>query len=402
MTGQAISPEILEQVGIPAGMGIELLILQPTPFCNIDCKYCYLTNRSDTSRMSDEVMAAAFEACVASGLVGEQISLIWHAGEPLVLPVAYYENAFDIARRTFPDSVSVTNCFQTNGMLIDEAWCALLARPDVTVGVSIDGPKALHDANRVTRKGAGTWDKAVAGLAMLRTRGIPFHVISVLTRASLFFPDELLDFYIEHGVADICFNVEELEGANSATSLAEQSCEALYRDFMERFLERASETDEIKSVRDFAQAFGNIMREPEGEPLNQQTRPLAIIGVAANGDFSTFSPELLGMEDEKLGSFSFGNVLRDDFASALQSEHFRNIHTRILKGVQKCRESCAYFPVCGGGAPANKLYETGSLESSETLYCRYTVQIITEVALDACKRDIDAGRWSGPVLNRAQ
>ena len=205
----------------PDDMAIELLILQPTPFCNIDCSYCYLPFRSDKSRMSADVMTATFRRCADSGHVGDQISLVWHAGEPLVLPPDYYLEAFALAEKHLPKGTQITHCFQTNGMLINDAWCDLLSRPDVTVGVSIDGPKALHDANRVTRSGKGTWDTAIKGIGKLREREINFHVISVLTRESLFFPDELFDFYLTNGAYDICFNVEELEGVHGETSLAD-------------------------------------------------------------------------------------------------------------------------------------------------------------------------------------
>jgi uncharacterized protein len=70
---------------------IQTIVLQPTPFCNIRCKYCYLPTRDDKSVMSLETVTATFEKVFASSYAGSQITVIWHAGEPLVLPVSYYE-----------------------------------------------------------------------------------------------------------------------------------------------------------------------------------------------------------------------------------------------------------------------------------------------------------------------
>jgi len=378
--------------GLEEDARTDLLILQPTPFCNIDCQYCYLPSRNDKSRMSDEVLAATFEKCAHSGLAGDQLSIIWHAGEPLVLPVKYYESAFELAERAFAGSTKITHCFQTNGMLIDEKWCALFDRPDVTVGVSIDGPKRLHDRFRVTRSGAGSWERAIKGLRMLVERGVDFHVISVLTRNSLFFPDEIFRFYLANGVEHVCFNVEEQEGVHEETSLARGQCEVLYRRFMERFLDLVTENKEIKSVREFGLAFGAILASANENRINPQIRPLAIVTVAANGDFTTFSPELLGMEDAHFGDFVLGNVLNNDLCDIMGDKKFKDMHGQIQAGVRKCRDECTYFPVCGGGAPANKLYENGSFETTETIFCRYTVQIIADIALQACEKEIDIER----------
>jgi uncharacterized protein len=130
---------------------IELLVLQPTSFCNIDCTYCYLPSRNSKQRMPQEVLKAALAFVARSGRLGPEISIVWHAGEPLVLPVSYYEDAMQTVARLLPGSMRVRHHFQTNGLLIDDAWCAFFARPDVEVGISVDGPKALHDRYRATR-----------------------------------------------------------------------------------------------------------------------------------------------------------------------------------------------------------------------------------------------------------
>ena len=372
---------------------MELLILQPTPFCNIDCSYCYLPGRNLKGRMSDQVIAAACSRVVEAGRVGERISVVWHAGEPLVLPIGYYQRAIAIIAGLMPVGTLVEHHFQTNATLIDDDWCRFFSRPGIKVGVSIDGPRALHDRHRRTRTGAGTFARVMAGLKLLVSAGVPFHVISVLTRDALHFPDEFYDFYAANGIERVCFNIEEIEGNNAKSSLSDARAEDLYTRFLERFMQRMSEHGVVKSVREFDQALGRVMsRAGRDHMRNQQAVPFLILSVAMNGDYTTFSPELLGMTHERWGDFVIGNVLADSLADAECSEKFRALDSEIAHGLARCREACAYYDLCGGGAPANKLFETGRFDSTETLYCRYTVKLTTEVILSAIERDGTATR----------
>ena len=66
-----------------------LVVLQPTPFCNIDCRYCYLPERSNRARMPTAVLRSAFAALFADGGCADDIEVLWHAGEPTSLPIAY-------------------------------------------------------------------------------------------------------------------------------------------------------------------------------------------------------------------------------------------------------------------------------------------------------------------------
>src|SRR5262245_10027159 len=195
----------------PAGTGpLELLVLQPTPFCNINCSYCYLPDRQSTRRMSPDTLDQTFRWVFDSGLAREPFVLLWHAGEPLVLPVSFYETAADLLRRRNVAAVPVLQSFQTNATLIDARWCAFLRRPDVPLGVSVDGPDFLHDRHRRTRRGGGTFDRVLRGIHLLHAHGIPFEVITVLTADSLGYPDELFDFYQVNGIGSVGFNVEGL------------------------------------------------------------------------------------------------------------------------------------------------------------------------------------------------
>lgn len=143
---------------------IQLLVVQPTPFCNIDCRYCYLPDRSSKAVVADETLGNLFRQVFASGWASDGLSVVWHAGEPMVLPIDFYRRAGALIDRLRPPSLTVRQSFQTNGTLIDDAWCEFFAEMQINVGVSIDGPQLLHDKNRVTRSGRGTFDRTIAGI----------------------------------------------------------------------------------------------------------------------------------------------------------------------------------------------------------------------------------------------
>ncbi len=135
---------------------IETVVVQPTPFCNIQCSYCYLPQRNLKTVMGQSTIALLFAKIFASGWTSQGLTVIWHAGEPLVVPISFYQTAFAAIEAARPASLQLRHSFQTNGMLITPEWCELFKQWDVGVGVSIDGPKHLHDAHRVTRSGGGS------------------------------------------------------------------------------------------------------------------------------------------------------------------------------------------------------------------------------------------------------
>ena len=85
---------------VVSGSGpLELLVIQPTPFCNIDCSYCYLPDRRNTRKITLETLEQTFAWAFRSGLVRQPFTLLWHAGEPMVLPASFYEQATDLLER---------------------------------------------------------------------------------------------------------------------------------------------------------------------------------------------------------------------------------------------------------------------------------------------------------------
>jgi uncharacterized protein len=305
----------------------------------------------------------------------------------MVLPTAFYRDAFALVERLKPQQLEVVHSFQTNGTLIDDAWCTFFAEARVNVGVSIDGPQHLHDRNRLTRSGRGTFDRTIAGIRLLRRHGVPFHVISVLSSASMAAPREMFEFYVAEGIERVCFNVEESEGDHVSQSFAEAGAEAAYYRFLSEFWQLSTAAPgRITFVREIEHALQQVIRPKEAPFRNQLVEPFAITSMDWTGNISTFSPELLGLKNSAYDDFILGNINRDALVDLPQNPVFARMRADIDRGVAMCRDRCEYFSVCGGGEPVNKLFENGSFASTETAYCRLTRMRATDLVLDALER----------------
>lgn len=358
---------------------LSLLVIQPTPFCNIDCDYCYLPTRSLRSVIQLEVLDKLFESVFASSIVHGGFSIVWHAGEPLVLPISFYERANAILAHRNTRQLPVRVCFQTNGLLITDAWCRFFIDSRARVGVSLDGPRELHDSHRRTRGKQGTFDRAMKGVRRLQQAKVPFSVICVLTREALLQPRRIFSFFAEREITNVGFNVEELEGAHASTSIGFGEAHALYYRFMEEIISLREQSGIYVRELD---TFGAFLKYGQPLEIAQQCTPLRIISVDHSGNLSTFSPEMLGVHTAKYGQLVFGNVKEGGIDGILSNERFRSVHRDIVAGVDACRMNCDYFTVCGGGAPANKLFEHGSFAATETTYCRSQIKALTDVLLD--------------------
>ena len=281
-------------------------------------------------------------------------------------------------------------------MLIDDAWCDFLLAEEVGVGVSIDGPRHLHDRNRLTRSGRSTFDRTLTGIRLLRRRGVPFHVISVLSSPSLKSPREMFDFYVSEGIQEVCFNVEESEGNHVSSTFAQDGVEAEFSRFLTEFWRlSATAPGKISFIREIDHAVRQVLRPQDAVTSNQLTEPFAVISMDVAGNISTFSPELLGLKNADYGDFLIGNINTHRLVDMLAHPNLAKMRRDIDAGVELCRQHCQYFSVCGGGEPVNKLSENGSFITTETTHCRLTRMRVTDIVLDA----IDRLPVSGPAIN---
>jgi uncharacterized protein len=342
--------------------------------------------------MSHATLDLACRRVFESPLLDLQLEVAWHGGEPLTIPLSWYEEAIALMAERCPVDLQLKHRFQTNGLLLNERWAQFFARTGARIGLSIDGPADLHDASRRTRSGHGTYEGAMRAVRLLQDNDLSFHVITVLTERALDDPDRLFDFYVQNEIKEVGFNIEEIEGAHSHSSLASADVETRFRRFLKRLLELVWNTPELLKVREVESTVGLLLSDKPAR--DEQNLPFAIVSVSHDGTLSTFSPELLGAHHPRFETFALGHVMADTLSDIERAPSFRAINNEIRRGVEACERSCRYFRWCGGGAPANKLFETGRFDATETMHCRLTRQVVLDEVIASLEGHI--GRRERP------
>lgn len=356
---------------------LELLIIQGTPFCNINCSYCYLPNRNDKSKISIEVIDKTFDRLFESNLIQKNFTVVWHAGEPLVLPIKFYKDTITLINNKNHTKYKIRQNFQTNGLLLNQEWCQFIKDYNITISVSIDGPEFIHDSYRKTRNGKGTFKAVMKGIELLKKNDINFGIISVITDATLNHVNEFYNFFKLINPSQLGFNTEEIEGGNSSSTLFNKKENiSLFAKFIDELYDLYLFDDKSLKIREFLQIEYLIFNERENKlGFQQQTTPLKIISVDINGNYSTFSPELLPIKSKKY-NFIYGNVFTDCFDNIFHDANFNKVYTDILSGIIKCKNDCEFFFACGGGIPSNKFSELGSFDGTLTNHCYYKFHIL--------------------------
>ncbi len=353
---------------------VQLFIIQGTPFCNINCSYCYLPNRNDKTIITDEIIVRAMEQLKKHDLIARELTIGWHAGEPLMVPIKRYEEVFDLIEKHAPRGVRVRQSIQTNGVGLNDDWCEFIKERNIQLGLSVDGPEHFHDKYRKTKTGKNTHHLAQKAIDQLNKYNIRFHVICVLNELSIQHPVQLYDYFESIGSMSVGFNIDELEGANESSCLhnSDEAVENFWSILTQYYFDKGPDAMRVREFSDIEHKLKDRMRRDENTLFSTSQNSLySIFTLGANGDFSSYSPELIGNKSSKYKDFIFGNVLRDDLAEVLDRKHVSRLGKDIQKGVKKCFKTCEYFSMCGGGAPSNKLYENGKFSSTETDYCNY-------------------------------
>jgi uncharacterized protein len=179
------------------------------PICNLDCKYCYYLEKENLypERTSWRMLPDVLESFVAQYIAAQdapEVTFAWQGGEPTLLGVEYFENVVVLQKKHAGGRI-IHNALQTNGTLLDDAWCAFLKEHGFLVGVSIDGPQELHDTYRVDKQGRPTFDDVMRGITLLKKHGVDFNTLTVVGSHNGNSPTEVYDFLKEIGSGYIQF-----------------------------------------------------------------------------------------------------------------------------------------------------------------------------------------------------
>ncbi len=289
-------------------------------------------------------MAAATWDTLAAPNV-RQVDFVWHGGEVTLLDPEYFEKAITLQRVFKRSSQHVTNSLQTNATLITDAGCALWRKFEFSVGVSIDGLPHVHDTKRIDRRGAGAWDRVIAGLAMLREQKISHGALTVLCEATIAADPRV---FLGH-IAALGVDGVALLNAVPQTSgeLTAQDEWLHFERFTEYLVALYAAWDRnyrhLFGIREFISLENNL------------TRPRPIICVHAArcvGQFLTVEPDGDVSPCEKFVGdprFRFGNLHEHTCAEVLRaSQNFETLRQEeaVLKGAM---QTCTHAAICSGG-----------------------------------------------------
>jgi uncharacterized protein len=181
----------------PAGFHV---LAKPTgPICNLDCEYCFFLSKEalypgDRFRMGDELLDTYIRQLLESHTTPE-VTIAWQGGEPTLMGVDHFRRAIELVEQYRRPGQTVEHTIQTNGTLLTDEWCELLAEQHFLVGISIDGPPELHDRYRVDKKGRPTYDRVVRGLDLLKQHGVDWNVLCTVNAANQHAPLEVYRFF---------------------------------------------------------------------------------------------------------------------------------------------------------------------------------------------------------------
>ncbi|WP_347877037.1 cyclophane-forming radical SAM peptide maturase AmcB [Micromonospora sp. KC606] len=335
------------------------VVMQPTTLCNLDCAYCYLPFRAADRRMPvavAEAVAASVNRWARSG----RFSVVWHGGEPLAAGREH------LAALMAPFAPEVEHHVQTNATLVDDAWCAFFAEHRVRVSVSVDGPRERND-DRVTRGGLPAYDRIVRGVEALRRHDLPFSALAVVSRPGPGCATELYDYFLDLGCDVLGVNIEETEGVNTRGNAHDAAAVTAFWAELVAAWRRAPRIH-LREVEWPLRYAAAVLNGTAGELLPRQLDPIPTVG--HDGSVVVLSPELAGFSDPRYGDFSSGSVLVTPLAEILTGAAGTPWVGEFLSGVEACRSSCPYFGFCGGGHAANRYFEQGRFDGTETEHCR--------------------------------
>lgn len=342
------------------------------PKCNLDCQYCFYLEKealfapNERYKMSDETLERFVSSYIAAQ-PGDTASFAWQGGEPTLLGVSFFEKVVALQAK-HARGKRIENAFQTNGTLLDDRWAEFLAKHNFLVGVSIDGPRDLHDAYRVKRNGKGSFDDVLRGIRVLQRHGVQWNSLTCVNRLNASKPLEVYKFLKGIGSRYMQFiPIVERKPNPAARRLGldlstppslseEEAIEEMtawsvipreYGSFLNKIFDRWVRHDVGKIyVQTFEVGFTKWLGIKQGLCIFNETCGDA---VALEHDGSVYSCDHFVYPEYRLG-----NINEDSLPEMIDSPFQRKFGQDKRDSLpSQCRE-CAYRFACNGGCPKQR------------------------------------------------
>lgn len=363
-----------------------LVVLHPTPFCNLNCSYCWAPDRQNTSKIDLDAIRQVLEQAGANDQL-DRLDLCWLTGEPMTMGIDHFKAVVAMYEQIVGDAHRGRFVLQTNGTLINERWAEFFKDKNFTVGVSIDGPQHIHDAQRLNWSGRSTFDKTLAGIELLKRHGVRGGALCVITKTTIAYPaDDLFAFFVERGIAWsylIAANIGANKDGKSALTVDDK---ANLTSYLSRLMDLWG-FSESSYIRDFDQTarrmFGDFDESEDFDNLGC----LDILNLSADGTAFWGNPELMSAAYSSLNNLRFP-ISTTSLWDVRKTPPYIDFETLTHRGVARCRDSCDHFKTCRGGNPAHKLYENGNVDSASHLTCELNDKTIASLMLSKMNAEI--------------
>lgn len=327
---------------------------KPTSYqCNLQCDYCFYLDKeaqfNHAPGMDDRTLKTFIEKYINAS--GDTVYFTWQGGEPTLAGLEFFQKAV-AWQQQFAGKKRIYNALQTNGILLNDAWCRFLKEHDFLVGISLDGPQAMHDRYRRTRSGKGTFDKVMAAIDLLKTHQVEFNTLTVVNVNNVRHPREVYAFLKSTGSRHMQF-IELLETSQPNID-ADKTPEPLqvidfsvppadYGRFMSTiFMEWVKKDVGTVFIRQFESTISRVLGNGHTSCIFQEACRNNFV-MESNGD-------LYECDHFVWPEYNIGNIATDPLP-ALESRRL-TAQKQVLS--QECLQ-CAYKPLCNGGCPKHRI-----------------------------------------------
>ncbi len=367
------------------------LLAKPTgAACNLDCKYCFFLSKEtlypgSNFRMADDLLGTYISQLLGAHR-GPVASVNWQGGEPTLMGLDFFRHSVELVDKHKRPDQKIAYTLQTNGVLLDDAWCRFLKQNNFLVGISIDGPKACHDAYRINKGGRGTFDQVMHGLHLLKSHGVDFNILCTVHAANgdspldiyRFFRDELgarhIQFIpiVERATAQTLpmankrwgerVGVERQTYTQSGSVVTERSVAAVqYGRFLTAVFDEWVQHD-VGTV--FVQTFDVALGSWLGQHNLCVVSPTCgnSLALEHNGDLYSCDHYV---EPEHL----LGNIRQTPIADLVASDKQRKFGCAKFDSLPQYCRSCEVMFACYGDCPRNRFIDTPDGEPGLNYLC---------------------------------
>lgn len=321
--------------------------------------------------MSDEVLENYIRQLIAAHR-SSQVTVAWQGGEPTLMGIDFYRRAIELQEKYRKPGMAFENTMQTNGTLLDDEWCRFFKENSFLIGISIDGPRELHNAYRVDKKGEGTFDRVMQGLYLLQKHDVEYNVLTTVNRVNADYPLEVYRFLRDEAGTDWIQFIPVVERINEEGHALYQRGETVSNrsvqpeqlgSFLSRIFDEWVRNDVGKVfVQTFEASARRWLGLPSGMCVFEET---CGIGLALEHNGDLYSCDHFVEPDYLLGNILEKEI--SELAAAEKQYRFGQDKRDSLPHV--CRE-CDVLFACQGECPKNRFLTTSAGENGLNYLCK--------------------------------